>query len=150
MILIYALIDNITEVPFYVGSTNRSLDERLQEHIYNVKTGAHKVHRHISTKKITTGITLLQNINDCDMSDRQKVEMRWVRKFIKKGYDIQNEVGLLSNRRGPVKRLTTIKVTKETVINLNVAAAVSGKTQFEMANEASQFVLSKYMSKSKK
>jgi len=46
--------------------------------------------------------------------------------------------------------LVTIKVTEETVQNLNIAAALSKKTQYEMAQEGSSFVAGKYMSKSKK
>lgn len=44
----------------------------------------------------------------------------------------------------------TIKVTEVTVKNLNIAAAISGKKQYEVAEEGSEFVLGKYMSKSKR
>ncbi len=46
--------------------------------------------------------------------------------------------------------LSTIKVTETTVRNLNIASALSGKTQYEVAEEGSEFVAGKYMSKSKK
>lgn len=44
----------------------------------------------------------------------------------------------------------TIKVTEVTVKNLNIAAAMSGKKQYEVAEEGSEFILGKYMSKAKK
>lgn len=45
--------------------------------------------------------------------------------------------------------LVTIKVTEEAAKNIKIAAALSGKTQYEVSEEGSQFVLGKYMSKTK-
>jgi hypothetical protein len=46
--------------------------------------------------------------------------------------------------------LVTVKVTEKAKENFNVASAMSGKTQYEVSEEGSEFVLGKYMSKSKK
>ena len=46
--------------------------------------------------------------------------------------------------------LVTIKVTKQTVHNLNVAAAFSKKTQYEVAEEGSYFIKGKYFTKPNK
>lgn len=43
--------------------------------------------------------------------------------------------------------MITIKVTKTAAKNFNVASAMSGKTQYEVSEEGSEFVLGKYMSK---
>lgn len=47
------------------------------------------------------------------------------------------------------KSLVTIKVTEEALKNFNVASALSGKTQYEVSQEGSEFVAGKYMSKKK-
>lgn len=47
-------------------------------------------------------------------------------------------------------RLVTIKVTMDAAKNFKIAAALSGKTQYEISEEGSQFVYGKYLSKSKK
>jgi len=46
--------------------------------------------------------------------------------------------------------LVTVKVTEKAKSNFNIASAMSGKTQYEVSEEGSEFVLGKYMSKSKK
>ena len=46
--------------------------------------------------------------------------------------------------------LITIKVTKEAARNFRLAAALSGKPQYEVSEEGSCFVHGKYMSKSPK
>lgn len=46
--------------------------------------------------------------------------------------------------------LITIKVTAKAKENFNVASAMSGKTQYEISEEGSDFVRGKYMSKSKR
>jgi hypothetical protein len=43
--------------------------------------------------------------------------------------------------------LVTVKVTEKAKTNFNVASALSGKTQYEVSEEGSEFVLGKYMSK---
>lgn len=51
-------------------------------------------------------------------------------------------------KKGKVE-LVSIKVTKQTVKNCNIASALSGKTQYEVSEEGSEFVAGKYMSKKK-
>lgn len=46
--------------------------------------------------------------------------------------------------------LVTIKVTKKAASNIRVAAALSGRTQYEMSEEGSFYVVGKYSSKSKR
>lgn len=48
------------------------------------------------------------------------------------------------------QEITTIKVTKETAKNFKIAAAHGEKTVYEVAQEGSQFVKGKYLSKNKK
>lgn len=43
----------------------------------------------------------------------------------------------------------TIKVTGTAAKNFRVAAALSGKTQYEVSEEGSEFILGKYMSKNR-
>lgn len=45
--------------------------------------------------------------------------------------------------------LITVKVTVDAAKNFRLAAALSGKTQYEVSEEGSQFVLGKYQSKIK-
>jgi len=44
-------------------------------------------------------------------------------------------------------KLVTIKVTELAAKNFKIAAAMSGKTQYEVSEEASHFVHGKYLSK---
>ena len=46
-------------------------------------------------------------------------------------------------------KLVTIKVTEEAAKNFKIASAHSGLTQYEVSEEGSQFVLGKYMGKTK-
>jgi len=58
--------------------------------------------------------------------------------------------GCLCTTFTPMKaKLITTKVTEKTVENLRIAAALSGKKQYEVAEEASFFVHGKYLSKKK-
>jgi len=43
--------------------------------------------------------------------------------------------------------LTTIKVTEKAAKNFNIASAMSGKTQYEVSEEGSEFVVGKYIKK---
>lgn len=47
-------------------------------------------------------------------------------------------------------KLVTIKVTEVAAKNFRVAAALSGKTQYEVSEEGSHYVHGKYMVKSSK
>lgn len=44
-------------------------------------------------------------------------------------------------------KLITIKVTELAAKNFKIASAMSGKTQYEVSEEASEFVRGKYMKK---
>jgi len=46
-------------------------------------------------------------------------------------------------------KLVTIKVTELAAKNFKVAAALSGKTQYEISEEGSHFVYGKYLTKPK-
>lgn len=48
-----------------------------------------------------------------------------------------------------ISELITIKVTREAAKNFRLAAALSGKTQYEVSEEGSEFILGKYQAKSK-
>lgn len=54
----------------------------------------------------------------------------------------------VSKKKKPI--LVTIKVTEQAAKNFNVASALSGKHQYEVSEEGSEFVAGKYMSKSGK
>jgi hypothetical protein len=47
-------------------------------------------------------------------------------------------------------KLVTIKVTEEAQRNFNIASAFSGKPQYEVSEEGSQFVAGKYKPQEKK
>ena len=47
-------------------------------------------------------------------------------------------------------KLITTKVTEKTIENLRMAAALSGKKQYEVAEEGSEFIHGKYLVKPKK
>ena len=51
-------------------------------------------------------------------------------------------------KKQPIK-MVTIKVTEYAAKNFKIAAAMSGKTQYEVSQEGSEFILGKYMTKSK-
>ncbi len=53
----------------------------------------------------------------------------------------------MSKKKGIAK--VTIKVTERAAKNFNIASAMSGKTQYEVSEEGSEFVLGKYMDKKK-
>lgn len=55
----------------------------------------------------------------------------------------------LMKAKKPIQ-LTTIKVTIDAAKNFKIAAALSGKTQYEISEEGSQYVHGKYLSKQKK
>jgi len=148
-IYIYTLVDKKTNNPFYVGSTKWSLENRLYQHILGVKRLSYNVHRYIAENSIDFEIKLYSTIEYCGLSKRHKVEMEIAKKLMKEGYSIQNSLGIIKPNKKSVK-LFTIKVTRETARNFNIASALSGKTQYEVSEEGSEFVLGKYMSKKAK
>lgn len=52
------------------------------------------------------------------------------------------------NKKNTIK-LVTIKVTETAAKNFKIAAAMSGKTQYEVSEEGSRFVHGKYLTKGK-
>lgn len=92
---IYQLIDPTTDVPFYVGLTSQSIQERLQGHLSEAHS-ASRAHIAWINRLVQAGYTpyieLLREVDNS--SEAHRIELDYIRQYIASGFVLTNQYGV--------------------------------------------------------
>lgn len=87
---IYKLLDPITKEIRYIGKTVKSLDKRLNDHIYDCKRATNHRTNWINSLLKKELIPIIEEIENVPWSKSQDREMYWIAYFKEKGYKLCN------------------------------------------------------------
>lgn len=95
---VYELYDTKTNEPFYIGSTERELEERYNEHLYKSqqlrKDTIPNVYNYIRDNRIKFKIKLIEIVNYDDIKDLRNREFEIIQQYLKNGETIYNRIGI--------------------------------------------------------
>lgn len=97
---VYQLVCPKSKSPIYVGSTVRSLKERLGGHVCNIQRSESPLYLFLRKNKVIPTIEVLQEIViDSGINELREIELWWVRKLSKSGIKLFNKIDGIGSRR---------------------------------------------------
>jgi DNA-binding CsgD family transcriptional regulator len=129
MTTIYALLNPVTNSPFYIGSTSRPITKRLNEHIWeNISQsyrGVQEAKKQMILRIIKSGrLPIIKKVAVCSDDNAHKVERAMYEKFKKEGC-------LLLQKNSFCSRVSSFKIEK---VETGVIVAIESHPNFDKAD----------------